>query len=515
MKKNKTQVLIVGGGPCGLMAALLLGKSGIETIVLEKHPGISSHPKAMGVTRRTAEIYRQVGLLEKMLVGGLRHPCEAVSTWSRGGLSGELLGSAPMLKDDLRFSPCSHFHCAQPHNEAVLLEAAQAQPTVDIRFQTRALEFSQDTEGVSVVYENPDRSTETIRADYLIAADGDRSPIREKLGIHRHGPGDMGRFLSVYFRADYREHLAGRHALIANTLGEDFFEVFVTVNGDDLWLMHHFLEEGETPEDWPLERLHAQVIKASGMPDTPVQILSVSPWVMSPSLAPEWRCGRIFLVGDAAARVSPSGGLGLNNGIQGVHNLAWKLAAVLRGEENDSLLETYQAERLAASKFTFENSGNNAGEIFEIVTAAFSGDWEKTRAHIASSRRAGAGFGQDFGIVYQSADITPDGTQPAVPADLVNDYIPQARPGHRAPHLWVERDGKRASLLDFFGGGFTLLCGLESDPSSFPHPARHARIVREGLDFQDPESQWLSLYGISRGGFVMVRPDGYVSARVP
>ncbi len=512
MTPNKTQVLIVGGGPCGLMAALLLGKRNIRTVVLEKHPGISRHPKAMGVTRRTAEIYRQLGLLDKMLEGGLRNPCDAVSTWSRGGLAGELLGSAPMLADDLRFSPCTHFHCAQPHNEAVLLEAARAESSVEIRFQTRALEFSQDAEGVSVVCENPDGSTETIRADYLIAADGDRSPIREKLGIHREGPGEMGRFVSVYFRADYSRQLAGRRALIANTIGEDFFEVFVTVNGDDLWLMHHFLDEGETPADWPLERLHAQVIKASGMPETPVEILSISPWVMSPSIAPEWRRGRILLVGDAAARVSPSGGLGLNNGIQGVHNLAWKLAAVIRGEENETLLDTFQTERLAASLFTFENSGNNAGEIFDIVTAAFSGDWEKARALIASTRRAGAGYGQDFGFVYESADIIPDATLPLVPADRFNDYIPQARPGHRAPHCWVQRGAQRISILDFFGDGFTLLCGPEAE--AFPLPARNARSVREQIDFQDSDGHWRTLYGIGRKGFVLVRPDGYVCARV-
>jgi putative polyketide hydroxylase len=495
------------------MAALLLGKFGISTLLLEKHPGISRHPKAMGVTRRTAEIYRQLGLLEPMQAGGLALQCDAVSTWTRGGLAGELLGSAAPEEDDLRFSPCTRFHCAQPHNEAVLLEAAQAQESVEIRFGSRALDIDQDEHGVSVTFQNTDGTTESIRAEYLIAADGDSSPIRERMGIRRAGPGELGRFVSVYFRADYGKRLEGRRALVANTIGEDFFEVFVTVNGDDLWLMHHFLDEGESPADWPQERLHDQVVKASGLPDVPVEILSLSPWVMSPSLSPEWRRGKILFVGDAAARVSPAGGLGLNNGLQGVHNLAWKLAAVLRGNEPESLLDTYQTERLAASKFTFENSEGNAEEIFEIVGTAFSGDWEKTRALIGRSRRGGAGFGQDFGFAYVSAAVTPDGSGAHTPADPVNDYIPQARPGHRAPHLWVERNGERLSMLDFFGSEYVLFCGPEADPIKFPHPHHGARVLREGVDFTDSSGTWRDLYGISKTGFVLVRPDGYVAAR--
>lgn len=495
------------------MAALLLGKSGISTVLLEKHPGISRQPKAMGVTRRTAEIYRQLGLVEKMQEGALKRPCDAIATWSRNGLAGELLGSAPLLEEDYRFSPCSRFHCAQPHNEAVLLEAARAQESVEIHFQTRALDILQDSNGVTVKFENPDGSTGTLEAAYLIAADGDSSPIRESLGIKRHGPGELGRFVSVFFRADYGSHLDGQRALVANVLGPDFYELFVTVNGDDLWLMHHFLDEGETPQDWPEEKIRAQVVKASGLPDIPVEILSLSPWVLSPSLSPEWVRGRILFVGDAAARVSPSGGLGLNNGIQGVHNLAWKLAAVLQGEADASLLDTYQAERLPAAKFTFENSGGNAEEIYAIVSSAMSGDWDTARKLIDQTRRAGAGFGQGFGIVYESQAVTPDGTTAKSPADPVNDYIPQGRPGHRAPHAWVERNASRLSLLDFFGSGFVLLCGPEADPSRFPCPLHNARIVREGLDFHDPESAWRALYGITASGGVLVRPDGYIAAR--
>jgi putative polyketide hydroxylase len=234
---------------------------------------------------------------------------------------------------------------------------------------------------------------------------------------------------------------------------------------------------------------------------------------MSPSLSPEWRRDRIFFVGDAAARVSPTGGLGLNNGIQGVHNLTWKLAAVLQKRADDSLLDTYQTERLAASKFTFENSGGNADEIFAIVGTALSGQWGKARELIAHSRRAGSGLGQDFGFAYESSAITPDGTDSQTPADPVNDYIPQARPGHRAPHVWIERDGKRHSTLDFFGSEFILLCGPEADPRNFPHIAAGFRVVQDGVDFTDPSASWLKLYGITTRGFELVRPDGYVTAR--
>jgi hypothetical protein len=428
-------------------------------------------------------------------------------------LAGELLGSTPIVKDDLLYSPCAAFHCAQPHNEAVLLRAVQGFESVDIRFQTHASKIAQDGLGVSVTLQNPDGSSETVSASYLIAADGDSSPIRESLGIKRQGPGELGRFVSVYFRADYGKHLEGRRALVANTIGADFFEVFVTVNGDDLWLMHHFLDEGETPADWPQERLHSMVVKASGLPDVPVEILSLSPWVMSPSLASEWRRDRIFFVGDAAARVSPSGGLGLNNGIQGVHNLIWKLAAVLEGRFGDDLLETYQPERLAASKFTFENSGNNAEEIFAIVGSALSGDWDKARELIAHSRRSGSGLGQDFGFVYESSAVTPDGSSAENPADNVNDYTPQGRPGHRAPHVWIENDGRSFSILDFFGREFVLLCGPEADPMNFPYSSHQARVLKEGVNFKDSTGRWRDLYGITKKGFVLVRPDGYISAR--
>jgi hypothetical protein len=400
-----TSVVVVGGGPCGLITALLLGRLGVSTVLFEKHSGISRHPKAMAVTRRTAEIYRQLGLLEAMQTGGLRLPADHVSVWLRGGLAGELLGVAPFAPEDERFSPCHPFHCPQPHTEAVLLAAVRAEPMVDCRFGTTVTRVTQD-----------------------------------------------GTLVQVDFR------------------GAD---------------------------------------GASGC----LEVLSVSPWVMTPSLATRWRQGRCLLVGDAAARVSPSGGLGMNNGVQGAHNLAWKLAAVVHGQVPEELLDSYEQERLAASEFTFANSEGNAEEIFAIVGAALAGDWEQASQRIARSRRAGAGYGQDFGIVYGSHAVQPDGSEELKPLDVVNDDIPQARPGHRAPHAWITRGAGRVSTLDCFGGGFVALAAAGADRELLQTWAPGVEVLVEGRDFQDPAGEWRRLYGLGETGAVLVRPDGYVAAR--
>lgn len=517
----ETQVAIIGGGPCGLLSSLLLARSGIRNVVFEKHPDVSFHPKAMGVTRRTAEIYRQLGLLDQMMEKNLPEEVETVQIWLRN-FAGEEFGRSPLVELDDSLTPCRRFHCPQPHTEAVLKEAVEREELSELRFESRVESFEDSGDGVTISYKDPSsEDLRTLRAEWVIAADGAASPVREKLGIETHGPGDRGHFLNVYFRADYSKHLPGRESILYSLLDDESYESFVAVNGRDEWLMHHFLQPGESADDYSPEAFEEIIRAVSGVPDEPVEVISVSPWVMSPKVAARWRAGRIFLTGDAAARLSPAGGLGMNTGLQSAFNLAWKLAFVLKGQASESLLDTYERERLGVIKFIFDNAEGNADEVFEIVGAAMSGNWEVAREKIRNSRRSGSGAGVDLGLGYGEGALVSDGTDAPSLEDPVNDYVPTARPGHRAPHLGIQGEDGESSLLDFFGKDFVLLCGPDGEPwreaaSSVRGGAANGLsldVVVAGGSFRTDIDAFLTLYGISPRGAVLVRPDGYVAAR--
>ena len=272
--------------------------------------------------------------------------------------------------------------------------------------------------------------------------------------------------------------------------------------------MHHFLQPGQDPKEYSKERFEEIIRQASGLPDEPVEVISMRSWVMSPKVAMRFRVGRSLLVGDAAARLSPSGGLGLNTGLQSAHNLAWKLAAVVREEADQSLLDTYQAERHGAAVQTMENTNENAGEVFAIVQAGLQGDWDQVRRLVAHNRRAGAGLGQDLGIVYENGAFVSDGTRPPKVADKINDYVPSACPGCRAPHLWILRNEGTRSILDLFDGRMVLLAGRGG--SVWPAPPVGI-ILRNQRDFFSEDFE--NVYGLGENGTVIVRPDGYVGAR--
>ena len=486
-----TRAGIIGAGPCGLFMALLLARQGIETDVFERRVVPNPHPRAMGITRRTAEIFLQCGLLRELEKGAMDTRNCDLARWCRS-LAGEDLGRVPIPELASHESPCRPLHVPQIYTEHVLLQALKSEARVRLHWGC-PVEGLEQNENRMVIRLADGRYEEF---DWVVAADGASSSMRKALGLGTIGPGDMGHFINVFFRAALGERMPGRRAILHNVFGGEFFEFFVAVNGRDLWLMHHYLEPGEKPEEFSSERACELVRRASGFPDLEPEILGISPWVMSPSVARSWRVGRAFLTGDASARLSPAGGLGLNTGLQSAWNLAWKLGEVAAARACKSLLDTYELERKSWAVRLMNATNQNAEEIFAAVAAAVAKDWQRVKDIAKSSRRHTPDSALDLGGRYEAG---------AFVAEPGGDASPGAVPGARAPH--VEMDGGR-SLLEFFGSGFVLLAGREGQGWK---QARGVQVLVNGEDFCADSFE--VAYGIGAGGAALVRPDGVTGAR--
>ena len=483
-------VAIVGGGPCGLLTALLLARTGVRCTVFEKRSGISTHPKAMGLSRRTCEIFRQLGLLEEITSGSMPDDYRFLSIWAKS-LVGEELGRVPFVEVSNEFSPCSRLHCPQTWTEKVLLDAVSQEPLAEIRFNCEVVNVEPEPSQVRLCVSG----NESLTFGWLVAADGAGSAVRHQLHVETAGPGDMGHFLNVMFRANYGPHLRDRRAILYPALSSEYFEHFVAVNGADLWLMHHFLQPGERVQDYPLERMQPIVAKASGLPDEPVEVLSIMPWVMSPKVAAHFGlAGCCWWVmprpgsHQRAARTKHWTASGAQSGVE--------TCLVVLGHAADSLLDTYQEERRGAAFWTMQNTNRNSDEIFAVVASALENDWDKARSLIANSRRAGAGLGQDLGVSYPTGAFVPDDSDLPAVKDPINDYRPAARPGSRAPHLWIGQQGVKLSTLDLFHGSFVVLAG--ADYRSKLPMISEVTLLQNGKDFTAEGFE--ELYGIVQTG---------------
>ncbi len=354
--EERVPILIVGGGLAGLTMALALSHYGVSALLVERHAHTTIHPKQFGLGIRPMEIYRSLGLEAAVIAGGadLANAREhiVVQTLAAGAVRrNPLVGEQA---SGLTLSPSTVTVCPQNMLEPLLLAAARQRGT-EICFGTRMLTFAQDEAGVTVELEElATGNRRSVRADYVVAADGAHSSIRRSLDIPTRGVGTLAHMVNIYFRADFRARLGEQSFGVCVVMNPEAMGVLTPVNNRDLWCFNvsMYPERGERLEDFTPERCVELVRKALGLPDQQVEILSVLPWEIAVEAAQRLVEGRVFIVGDAAHVMPPLGGFGASTGIQDVHNLAWKLALVVRGLAGSGLLASYEAEREPVDWFT-------------------------------------------------------------------------------------------------------------------------------------------------------------------
>jgi len=523
MKTINIPVLIVGGGPVGLCASILLSHHGVPSLLVERHTGTSLYPKARLVNARTMEIFRQCGLEQAVREISLPPEQSRHAIWARTLVGEELqrrtiFTAAPDLSAGV--SPTFGCTTSQEVLEPVLLRCARQFNLGQVRFSSELTTFIQDGSGISATLLDREQGEQTqVRAQYLIGADGAHSRVREVLGIPMVGPAGLGHTMSILFQADLSRWVAGRSINLAFLQHPDAPGVLVASDGVHRWVFgaSYSPSAGQRAEDFTPERCIELVRTAVGVPDVPVEVLRAAPWTSSAQVAARFRQGRVFLAGDAAHQMPPAGGFGMNTGLQDVQNLAWKLAAVLGGWAGPALLETYEREREPVDRWTTEQTLRNLASLRRVGTGAT----EKDTSMHEGRQELFHEQGLIFAAAYESAAVLPDGTAPTEVTNPVTDYAPTAHPGCRAPHIWLERAGQRLSTLDLFGTSFVLLAGRTGTAwcqaaANVAHARRlpvHAFTVGAQGDLVDPGGSWATSYGVEQDGAVLVRPDGHVAWR--
>jgi putative polyketide hydroxylase len=518
---HQVPVLIVGGSLVGLSTSLFLGRLGVRHTLVERHAGTSIHPRGRGNNVRTMELFRVAGAepMIRQAAATLAGNHGILQTPSLVGDAGEWLFREIDPGGGLsRFSPSSWCLCSQNDLEPVLLDQA-ARLGGDLRYGTELISFDPDPTGVTAVVKSRETGEHTtVRADYLVAADGPRSPVREQLGIGQSGPGELFHNISLTFRSRRLADVVGdRRFIVCYLTAPDGDGALLPVDNRENWVFHApwHPERGETLEDFTEERCVEHIRRAVGVADLDVQITGKAPWHAAQRVARSYREGRVFLAGDSAHEMSPTGAFGSNTGIQDAHNLAWKLAAVLGGWAGDGLLDTYDAERRPVAEATSSRAAARSVE----------------HSHPGFTPPPGAGGAPQRGILnvalgYRYPRGAVIGADPAIPV-VPEGLDLTGAPGSRAPHMWLRQQGERVSTLDLYEKSFVLLS--DADAGSGWHEAAQ-RVAEEmsvpltsyrvgtGPDAElAPEdgAEWSACHGTEPGGAVLVRPDGFVAWRAP
>jgi len=511
-------VLIVGGGVVGLSVSLFLARHGVASVLVERHPTTSIFPRARGVNGRTMELFRELGLEERIRDAGSRLApaigiyrgatlAEVLEKNGHGGFIMRKMRARGMRGQATKKSPTGPCRCTQEDLEPILVDEAR-RLGVDVRFATELTRFEQNEAGVTATLRERDGAESTVRCRYLVAADGARGRVREQLGIAMSGDPLSGHQLNVYFAADLRALVRGREFSMCLLENDGVRGLLTSIDNDRAWVIHLSYDpgRGERPEDYPRERCVALIQRALGLGPIPIEIKHVSPWQSAVRIAASYRRGRVLLAGDAAHTMPPWGGFGANTGIQDAHNLAWKLAAVLSGVAGESLLSTYEVERMPVARAVAAISGsmNGARGLMDVGS---------TLGMLWSMRKVFPYLTMGYG--YASRAVVLEQGPPPGPGS--NDL--EGRPGTRVPHLWMRRGAERISSLDLFGKEFVLLTSDKGGPwrQAAERVAKERGLplksVTVGRDVVDLDRPWTRAAGVKDDGACLVRPDGIVAFR--
>lgn len=515
MADETTEVLIVGGSMVGLAQALFLARQGIRPLLVERHAEISAHPRAQAASPRTMELLRALGLEDAVRARENPH-AQYGDILQAESLTGAELGrfDGPFRHDPNDVGTTGWTLIGQDRLEPVLRERAE-ELGADIRFATEMTEFTQDADGVTAVLRDlGDGSERTVRARYLVAADGSRAPVRTSLGIGHHGPGVFGRQMNIVFHADLDPYVAGRAFFLCFVSNPTVKGVLGKLGGadSDRWVLAPSLPPGSDHRVYDTEDCVELVRAAVGVPGLPVTVESATSWEIAAWVADRFRSGRVLLAGDCAHVMPPTGGFGGNMGIQDAHNLAWKLARVLRGQAGPALLDTYEQERAPVAEFTvdqgviryLQRSGLDeaAAARHRPETTVLFGHVYRSDAVLRETGDSGVG---DTAVVDSAVVDT---------AVVEDPTTPTGRPGTRAPHIPLTRQGKEIPLHDLLDGDFWLLTGPDGGAWEGAAAALGLSFHRVGTE-EPPEvvERFLTRYGVQSAGAVLIRPDGFIAWR--
>ncbi len=563
---ERVPVLIVGGGGAGLTASMLLAGLDVEHLLINSRPGTSDLPKAHVLNQRSMEILDDAGVADLIEERGT--PAEAMAATAFyagfGGSDPDAGRRIAKLQSWGAGGADEHWRAASPRRqcnlpqirlEPLLRARAEELSPGRLRFNHELIELSQDEEGVTaIVRDNEDGQEYEVRADYLIGADGGRT-IPAQIGVEFDGLGVVSEAVSFHVSADFSTLAPDPDVLIRWIISpERGASVVMVPMGPERW--------GPESEEWVIhlqylvgdpraasdEAVLADLRDALAIPELPMEIHKISRWTVDAVLASSFREGRVFLVGDAAHRHPPTGGLGLTSAIHDVHNLCWKLAAVLAGQAGAPLLDSYEAERRPVDARNAQRSLENAVNHLEIIATGGVSHEQGPEGNWASLRRLWSGDPADeehraavlrliraqsmefnehnveYGFAHESAAIVADGTPEPENPDDVRIHIPSTRPGSPLPHAWIEDiDGDRRPIKDLVRpGAFLVIAGEEGTAwceaarelaRELDLPIDAVRIGHVDGDLFDPRSTWLRHREFGPRGAVLVRPDRYVAWR--